>query len=244
MPDRVIRDELMRSHRYRTLSSDTVRLLFFHLLLTVDSLGNGEATSTAVGDAMQRALDEPTAAKLLSELADAGLIRLYLVGGKPYLHIPRFRQRLRYVKGKHPRPPPEIECSEISVLCAKVRLQSDHSQTTVRLQSAEVKRSDVEVKRSEVVQKQEREAVAIAPARAPEKALVEKRRPTRLPDDWFLPDDWRDWAVRLYGMEPQRAVRISLDFRDFWHAKAGPDAVKLDWLATWRRWVRREMHDA
>lgn len=78
----------------------------------------------------------------------------------------------------------------------------------------------------------------------PRTASVEKKRPTRLPADWFLPDDWRDWAVRLYGMEPQRAVRISLDFRDFWHAKAGPDAVKLDWLATWRRWVRREMHDA
>jgi len=34
--------------------------------------------------------------------------------------------------------------------------------------------------------------------------------------------------------------RTSANFRDFWHAKAGKDAVKLDWSATWRGWCRRE----
>ena len=28
-------------------------------------------------------------------------------------------------------------------------------------------------------------------------------------------------------------------FADYWHAKAGADARKLDWQATWRNWVRR-----
>lgn len=28
-------------------------------------------------------------------------------------------------------------------------------------------------------------------------------------------------------------------FRDYWSAKAGKDAAKLDWLATWRNWLRR-----
>jgi hypothetical protein len=27
-------------------------------------------------------------------------------------------------------------------------------------------------------------------------------------------------------------------FRDFWHAKAGSGATKLDWSATWRTWCR------
>ena len=27
-------------------------------------------------------------------------------------------------------------------------------------------------------------------------------------------------------------------FADFWHAKAGKDAAKLDWCATWRNWCR------
>lgn len=67
---------------------------------------------------------------------------------------------------------------------------------------------------------------------------------TRLPDDWRLPDEWRDWAVTVYHLEPQRAVRLSLAFRDYWIAKPGKDAVKRDWLATWRNWIRREMGDA
>ena len=29
-------------------------------------------------------------------------------------------------------------------------------------------------------------------------------------------------------------------FADYWHAKAGADARKADWLATWRNWVRNQ----
>lgn len=147
MPDRIVRDELLRSHRYVTLSSDTSRLLFIHLVLSADSLGNAEATTTSLGIIMGRPVDAETASKWLTELADVDLIRVYEAQGKRYVHIPRFRQRLRYLHGKHPRPPENIECNELKDLLQKVGLQSDHSRTTVRPQSAEVKRS--EVKRSE-----------------------------------------------------------------------------------------------
>ena len=145
MPDRIVRDELMRSHRYVTLSSDTVRLFFVHCILTADSLGNLEATTTSTTAMMGRQIEQSTLAKWIAELDHVGIIRAYLVDDKQYVHIPRFRQRLRYIKGKHPRPPSEVECKEISNLLEKVRPQSDHSQTTVG--RSEVKRS--EVKRSE-----------------------------------------------------------------------------------------------
>ena len=92
---------------------------------------------------------------------------------------------------------------------------------------------------------QEREAVANAPPPPPKTEVNGKNghRAARLAEGWRLPDDWRDWAVKAHNVEPDRAVRISLDFRDFWHAKAGKDACKLDWFATWRRWVRRECGD-
>lgn len=36
-----------------------------------------------------------------------------------------------------------------------------------------------------------------------------------------------------------QAVAVEADkFRDYWTAKAGKDAAKLDWLATWRNWCR------
>ena len=67
---------------------------------------------------------------------------------------------------------------------------------------------------------------------------------TRLPADWRLPDEWRQWAQDAHGVESQRAVRMSLAFRDYWVAKPGRGGVKLDWQATWRNWVRREVGDA
>jgi len=60
---------------------------------------------------------------------------------------------------------------------------------------------------------------------------------SRLPEDWTLPDDLHDWAVR-YGMDSSKAWRTGADFKDFWIAKNGPDAMKRNWAATWRRWVR------
>ena len=62
--------------------------------------------------------------------------------------------------------------------------------------------------------------------------------------DWVLPDDWRDWACKVYKLDPVTVVRISLAFRDFWLAKAGKDAAKVDWQATWRGWIRRKFDDA
>ncbi len=57
-----------------------------------------------------------------------------------------------------------------------------------------------------------------------------------------LPADWKPTAQQVAWA---RAKRPLLDvaeeaekFRDFWTAKSGKDATKLDWDATWRNWVR------
>ena len=39
---------------------------------------------------------------------------------------------------------------------------------------------------------------------------------------------------------PDQVRKTADRFRDYWIAKPGRDAVKVDWLATWRNWVRRE----
>lgn len=63
---------------------------------------------------------------------------------------------------------------------------------------------------------------------------------TRLPDDWQLPQSWGQWAMAerqdLSADDVRREAQV---FADYWHAKAGADARKLDWQATWRNWVRR-----
>jgi uncharacterized protein YdaU (DUF1376 family) len=65
------------------------------------------------------------------------------------------------------------------------------------------------------------------------------RRGSRLPSDW-LPDVAEIVYATDQGFDGATVMRIAEDFRDFWAAKAGADAVKVDWTATWRRWIRTE----
>ena len=63
---------------------------------------------------------------------------------------------------------------------------------------------------------------------------------TRLKEDWELPDDWGDWADKKYGWGVKKIVELSEDFKDYWIAKNGKDAIKLSWKRTWQRWCRKQ----
>ena len=64
-----------------------------------------------------------------------------------------------------------------------------------------------------------------------------KKRGSRLPESWVLPKTWGEWAASEGW--PETVIRIEAEkFRDYWHGKPGKDGVKLDWLATWRNWMR------
>lgn len=81
----------------------------------------------------------------------------------------------------------------------------------------------------------------LSPALAPPQRSSNTRpakHGSTLPTDWRLPDDWLAWAIASTGWDRDHVLRVSLDFRDYWWAKAGKDATKRDWLATWRRWIR------
>ncbi|AQX26406.1 DUF1376 domain-containing protein [Bartonella sp. Raccoon60] len=64
-------------------------------------------------------------------------------------------------------------------------------------------------------------------------------RGCRLPED-FEPD--YEFAI-AEGLPPERVNIEKAKFRDFWKAKAGKDACKTDWKATWRNWVRKAIDD-
>jgi hypothetical protein len=71
------------------------------------------------------------------------------------------------------------------------------------------------------------------------KPKPERTRASRLPPDWVLPEDWKGWALKAQPSWTQTHVaKVSANFRDYWIA--APKGLKLDWLATWRTWVRRE----
>lgn len=63
------------------------------------------------------------------------------------------------------------------------------------------------------------------------------KKGSRLSVDWYLPVEWGQWA-ESEGLSVQ-IIRSEADkFRDYWTGKAGASAVKLDWQATWRNWIR------
>lgn len=87
-----------------------------------------------------------------------------------------------------------------------------------------------------ILKPQDRHLGLVPPAAAPPKS-----QGIRLPDDWRLPKAWGDWALtERPGWTAEDVRKVAERFADHWHAKAGADARKVDWQATWRNWVRRE----
>ncbi|WP_273758867.1 hypothetical protein [Bartonella sp. AU55XJBT] len=64
-------------------------------------------------------------------------------------------------------------------------------------------------------------------------------RGCRLPAD-FEPD--YDFPI-AEGLPPERVKVEIAKFRDYWRSKAGANATKIDWQATWRNWVRKAIDD-
>jgi uncharacterized protein YdaU (DUF1376 family) len=60
----------------------------------------------------------------------------------------------------------------------------------------------------------------------------------RLPNDWVAPQEYIDFCNT--ERPDLDANKIALMFKDYWISISGSKAIKTDWLATWRNWVRRQ----
>jgi len=63
---------------------------------------------------------------------------------------------------------------------------------------------------------------------------------SRLPLDWSLPCEFREWSSQNLGWTSSQADDVAERFADYWRAVPGKNAIKADWFATWRNWCRRE----
>lgn len=134
----------------------------------------------------------------------------------------------------------------------------DHEQVTdaSRVTGTDVTRTDTDIDTDTKVDKTEVEldavgrttdgvtpdAAAPSASPAPQKPATstDKAKGTRLPQDWVLPKRWGDWALQeRQDLNAEDIRREAACFADHWHGKAGADARKADWEATWRNWIRR-----
>ena len=59
---------------------------------------------------------------------------------------------------------------------------------------------------------------------------------TRLPEDWKPNSNLYTWAI---GRRPDLNIAEQIEmFHDYWQAKTGAGATKLDWDRTFRNWIR------
>jgi len=65
------------------------------------------------------------------------------------------------------------------------------------------------------------------------------KRATRIDPNWTPSDALTSWTMKeCPGISIGRTRDI---FVDYWLARAGKDATKMDWDATWKNWCRREL---
>jgi hypothetical protein len=64
-------------------------------------------------------------------------------------------------------------------------------------------------------------------------------RGSRLPADWTLPSEWRDWAMSRRRWAASEVEEEALLFANYWQAKAGAGACHKDWFKTWQNWAIR-----
>lgn len=68
------------------------------------------------------------------------------------------------------------------------------------------------------------------------------RRGARLDEAWQPDPETRAWTITQLDAD---TARTELEkFRNYWLAKAGRDATKLDWGRTWRNWVLKAAEQA
>lgn len=75
------------------------------------------------------------------------------------------------------------------------------------------------------------------PSTPPKNPPTGVKKGSRLPDDWRPTEADLAWAESAY---PGRDFDHETEkFRDHWRAASGQNAVKRDWSAAWKNWIRK-----
>lgn len=269
MPNRVLREGLLHSELISNLHDKTARL-WLALFLSADDFGLVEIGFGPIKRAAPLFdWNRETVEKMLLELVDAPLIIPYSESGKRFAVMCKWAAKVNSSRPKHPPPPFGFE-HIIQIYGYKDQKTRQESAKYIKhlssasgtldnsrlITSAEPVPEEVRGKREEVRGKREGQEqnldLGITKTEVLGKTEVlsrvaeklqhpQKSVATRIPKDWAMSPEFLEAGQAIFsGWEPEHFAAVADQFRDYWLAKAGKDALKVDWLATWRTWLRRE----
>lgn len=133
-----------------------------------------------------------------------------------------------------PDPTPPADNEPDSPIQAPRKLEADSEQTPGSLGAGSAQPAELRRGRGR--------GSTSSPVRSTQVEGGAAKRGTRIPDDFAVTQPMVVWARREC---PDVDGRFETSqFIDYWAAKAGKDAVKLDWTRTWQTWMRRAQRDA
>ncbi|MFE3452425.1 hypothetical protein ACFXJ8_26225 [Nonomuraea sp. NPDC059194] len=264
---RSIKPEFWRSDDIVKLRRD-VRLLFVGLWSYVDDNGVGVDDFRQIAADLFALEDDPVAARTfvregLATLSAASLVVRYEHLGRRYLFIPTWDRHQRVDKPSKPRYPRPDDCGATvtsgnadprDILATSSRESPDglapgageqgsrgagdtdssspSARTAVRDDGRDGEADPEPQTRAAPDQPGEQTAAPRGPSRS--------TAGTRLPDDFPLTAEMIAWAREN---APTCATPDHEAFCDYWRSVPGAKGRKLDWIATWRNWMRREHND-
>jgi hypothetical protein len=213
---RSIRPEFWTSEDIASLTW-AQRLIYIGLWSYVDDNGVGRDVEKLIAADLFPLEDDTQAvlmqiAGALSEYSSRQMVTRYEVAGKRYLHINAWSAHQKINRPSDGRYPlPTREDAVIHDILTEPSL-SPHE---------EVALGEGEKGRRGEGEKEE---------------IIPRKRGQRLDPKWVPSEETRSLMA---DQCPSVDLRAEHDkFIDYWTAKAGRDATKLDWDATWRNWIR------
>ena len=217
---RTIKPEFPQSESMGRVSRDA-RLCFVLLWTLADDSGRLRGSSRMLASLLFPYDDDAPALidGWLGELESESCIARYQADGSTYLQIAKWLIHQKIDKPSASKIP---EFNDSSRILANPRERSSLDQGS---------------RTKDLRTKDQGSGPGEAPQQAaPSPAEANGKRGTRLPEDWQLPKAWGEEAV-AEGWSAETVRLEARTFRNYWAAKAGKDATKLDWRATWDNWL-------
>jgi hypothetical protein len=64
---------------------------------------------------------------------------------------------------------------------------------------------------------------------------------SRLPEDWYLPNEWGQWAMHECKRDRDWVITASKKFKDYWLSVPDSKGFKKNWRSTWQNWCRNTL---